>query len=137
MWSRVLCFCLLALSGQKFSRFMKFTGSIFLPTLFTGLSFPSLLVLLFWAIWKLFPPVSFQCRKSSWKAVLAYSVENSLDSGCISPQNLSMDSVYLLAFGVCKSLLLHGLVFQFGVLGYTRHSIFAWKIPWTEDPGRL
>ena len=68
---------------------------------------------------------------------MAYSVENSLDSGCISPQNLSMDSVYLLAFGVCKSLLLHGLVFQFDVLGYTRHSIFAWKIPWTEEPGRL
>ena len=45
--------------------------------------------------------------------------------------------VVLLAFGVCKSLLLHGLVFQFDVLGYTRHSIFAWKIPWMEGPGRL
>ena len=35
-WSRVLCFCLFALSGHTFSRFMKFTECVFLPASFTG-----------------------------------------------------------------------------------------------------
>ena len=35
-WSRVLCFCLFALSGHTFSRFMEFTASVFLPASFTG-----------------------------------------------------------------------------------------------------